>query len=120
MSRFVAVLLLIFAFPLVGLAEKTPDKPIADPQQFEGESREAYELAVKYAEVIKGVKCHCGCMNSLKHKGLHTCFETDHSSHCVSCRAEMFRVAELKKQGKSNKEISKQIDKEFAKLPHQH
>jgi hypothetical protein len=122
-SVIIAVFLLSVALPLAGASDKgskSSSKPIADANQFSGESKKAYELAAKHEDVIKNVKCHCGCMESLKHKGLHTCFETDHGDHCVSCRAEIFRVAELKEQGKSNSEIVKQIDKEFGNKEHHH
>lgn len=82
-------------------------------ESYSGENKTAYQLAKKYSETLKKVRCHCGCMQNHGHKSLHTCFETSHGSHCTECKAEVLRVSELKKQHKTDEEISKQIDKEF-------
>src|SRR4051812_7522104 len=85
-------------------------KPILPAKKFKGDTARAYELAAKYSSTLPQIKCHCGCMKNLKHSSLHSCFEGKHGDVCQMCRAEVFKVAELKDQGKSDEEISKLID----------
>ena len=106
--------LLIVALCLPGPApagEKL--KPIMSAKEFTGDSRRAYELAAKYASTLPHIKCHCGCMEHMHHMSLHDCFSGDHGDECHMCRAEVFRVAELKYQGKSDDEVAKVIEAEF-------
>lgn len=92
-----------------------PLKPTLDPTQFFGDARKAYAAAKEIPAVFAQLPCYCYCDESLGHKSLHTCYESDHSSHCVTCINEGIMAQELHKQGLSTSQIRDRINEKFSK-----
>ena len=51
-----------------------------DPQQFQGDTRLAYEAAQKHPDLLAQLHCYCGCQEHEGHKSLLDCFRTDHGA----------------------------------------
>ncbi|MEE9615023.1 MAG: CYCXC family (seleno)protein [Thermodesulfobacteriota bacterium] len=103
-------------------APTTPPKEVGgetggtlSPDEFSGESREAYRIAEEMPEVIDRLPCYCGCMKELEHVSLLSCFVDEHAAGCKSCKKEAIRASELYEEGKSVEEIRAVIAHEFGK-----
>ena len=72
--------------------------------EFFGKAREAYAAAKEIPETLAQLPCYCHCDTSIGHKSLHTCFETDHASHCVVCVDEALLAYKLQKEQKLSPE----------------
>jgi hypothetical protein len=59
-----------------------------DPQQFQGNAREAYQVAQRDPALLSQLHCYCGCDRTLGHKSLLDCFRDDHGSRCGICIGE--------------------------------
>ncbi len=70
------------------------------PAQFEGKTREAYEIAKKIPETLAELPCYCHCDQGLGHKSLHSCYVDDHASHCAVCVDEALLAYKLQKEEK--------------------
>ncbi|MDP3772672.1 MAG: CYCXC family (seleno)protein [Gemmatimonadales bacterium] len=73
----------------------------------------AYTAAAQNAQVIDGLYCHCGCKESINHRSLLTCFETDHGSACDICMEEVELAARMHGQGATLDQIRQEIDKQY-------
>ncbi len=65
-----------------------------DPKNFQGNVREAYEVAEKDPALLAQLHCYCGCDKTDGHKNLLDCFRDTHGSTCAICCGEA-RDAEL-------------------------
>jgi uncharacterized protein with PCYCGC motif len=72
--------------------------PTLAPNEFFGKAREGYAAAKAIPEILAQLPCYCHCDQSLGHKSLHTCFESDHASHCVICIDEALLALKLQKE----------------------
>jgi hypothetical protein len=59
-----------------------------DPQKFQGNVREAYEVAEKDPALLAQLHCYCGCDITDGHKNLLDCFRDSHGSTCAICCGE--------------------------------
>ena len=59
-----------------------------DPQNFQGNVREAYEVAEKDPALLAQLHCYCGCDKTDGHKNLLDCFRDTHGSTCAICCGE--------------------------------
>jgi hypothetical protein len=59
-----------------------------DPQKFQGNVREAYEVAAKDPALLAQLHCYCGCDITDGHKNLLDCFRDTHGSTCAICCGE--------------------------------
>jgi hypothetical protein len=75
--------------------------------------REAYEAARTYPEIFDGVFCPCDCRDSMGHRSLLSCFESNQPTGCHGCREAAEFILPLAKEGKSLEEIRKAVDKKF-------
>lgn len=94
-------------------AQKLP--PIASATQLDQMNlkydfqRRAYEAAARVPRVLYQLPCYCYCDRSAGHTSLHSCFESDHGSHCATCMQEAFYAYQMTQKGKSIKEIREGI-----------
>ena len=77
-----------------------PLKPTLEPSQFFGKAREAYQVAREIPETLAQLPCYCYCDQGFGHKSLHSCYESDHSSHCATCVDEALLAYQLEKEQK--------------------
>jgi Protein of unknown function with PCYCGC motif len=59
-----------------------------DPKRFQGEVREAYEVAANDPALLVQLHCYCGCDKEFGHKSLLDCFRDEHGSKCAICVGE--------------------------------
>ncbi|MGA7873234.1 MAG: CYCXC family (seleno)protein [Candidatus Binatus sp.] len=59
-----------------------------DPREFQGNVREAYEVAERDPALLAQLHCYCGCDKTLGHKSLLDCFRDTHGSRCAICCGE--------------------------------
>ena len=69
----------------------------------------AYELAAKIPNVLHQQPCYCYCDRGHGHKSLHTCFESEHGSHCAACMKELYYSYLMSKQKKTPEQIRQGI-----------
>jgi hypothetical protein len=97
------------------IKEVHPLAPTLAPEQFFGTARQAYKVAREIPETLAQLPCYCYCDETIGHKSLHTCYESDHSSHCVTCMEEALVAYRLQKEEKlSITEIRQRIIAQFA------
>lgn len=89
--------------------------PTLAPESFTGPTSEAYRKVREIPETIAQLPCYCHCDVSFGHKSLHTCFETDHASHCAICVSEALVAYDYaKKDGLSPAQIRERIIKAYS------
>jgi Protein of unknown function with PCYCGC motif len=59
-----------------------------DPQGFQGNVRETYEIAARDPALLSQLHCYCGCDKTLGHRSLLDCYRDDHASRCGICMGE--------------------------------
>jgi hypothetical protein len=59
-----------------------------DPQNFQGDVREAYAVAERDPALLAQLHCYCGCDKTDGHKNLLDCFRDTHGSTCAICCGE--------------------------------
>ena len=59
-----------------------------DPKRFQGDVRQAYEVAERDPALLAQMHCYCGCDRQEGHKNLLDCFRDDHGSKCAICVGE--------------------------------
>ena len=59
-----------------------------DPQNFQGNVREAYQVAERDPALLAQLHCYCGCDITYGHKNLLDCFRDNHGSTCAICCGE--------------------------------
>jgi hypothetical protein len=97
-------------------ASAQPLKPTLDPQQFFGKTREAYQVAREIPATLAQLPCYCYCDQGFGHKSLHSCYESDHSSHCATCVDEALLAYQLEKEQKlSPAQIREKIIERFSR-----
>lgn len=83
------------------------------PEEFDGQAREAYQVAREAPQLIAQMPCYCHCDRSLHHKSLHSCFEDDHAATCATCIEEALMAYRLQQRGISPKQIRETIIAQF-------
>ncbi len=59
--------------------------PTLAPEQFRGQTRDAYRAVREIPQTIAQLPCYCHCDRGMGHKSLYSCFEDDHAAHCAVC-----------------------------------
>jgi len=59
-----------------------------DPNGFQGNVREAYQIAERDPGLLSQLHCYCGCDRTLGHKNLLDCYRDNHASICGTCLGE--------------------------------
>lgn len=85
-----------------------------DPQQFQGNVREAYEVAEHDPALLSQLHCYCGCDKSLGHKSLLDCYRDDHASRCGICMGEARDAEPMVRQGMSVEQIRDALRARYA------
>ena len=70
-----------------------------DPNLFQGEVRQAYEVAGRNPALLAQLHCYCGCDRTDNHKNLLDCFRDKHGSTCAICVGEAREGEVLANQG---------------------
>ena len=73
----------------------------------------AYDMAREIPEVLDGLHCYCECTESMGHRSLLSCFESEQPSGCWTCNEEMKLAHKLHGHGKTLDEIRKEVDARF-------
>ncbi|MBA3767989.1 MAG: hypothetical protein H0W99_13605 [Acidobacteria bacterium] len=90
--------------------------PTLPPERFFGSARQAYQVAKEIPQTLAQLPCYCYCDETIGHKSLHSCYETDHSSQCAVCVNEALLAYRLQKeQGLNPAQIRERIIAEFSK-----
>jgi hypothetical protein len=74
---------------------------------------EAYAAARRVPQVLDGLYCHCHCSQTVGHRSLLTCFQTEHGAACDICQGEAMLADELAAKGASLADIRRAIDGRF-------
>ncbi|WEK55436.1 MAG: PCYCGC motif-containing (lipo)protein [Candidatus Cohnella colombiensis] len=93
-------------------------------QDFTDRVQHLYSIVGEYEEIMKQVKCYCGCMDyNNAHDSLHRCYVasksadevvwTDHSGLCGICTAELSSIETWTKEGKTPEQIVQLIEDNF-------
>jgi Protein of unknown function with PCYCGC motif len=85
-----------------------------DPQEFQGNVREAYEVAERDPALLSQLHCYCGCDKSLGHKSLLDCYRNDHASRCGICMGEARDAEPMARQGMSLEQIRDALRARYA------
>ena len=70
-----------------------------DPEQFQGDTKQAYKVAREHPELLAQLDCYCGCEQHEGHKNLLTCFRTAHGAGCDTCIGEAVTAGKLAEGG---------------------
>jgi hypothetical protein len=70
-----------------------------NPNLFDGETREAYEVAQEHPDLLAQLHCYCGCEQNEGMKNLLDCFRTTHGAGCAVCVGEAVTAGKLYQQG---------------------
>ena len=77
--------------------------------KYKAVQKHSYELAAKIPKVIYQQPCYCYCDRGHGHKSLHSCFESEHGSHCAACMKELYYSYLMTKQKKTPEQIRQGI-----------
>ena len=70
-----------------------------DPQRFQGNVRETYQIAERDPALLSQLHCYCGCDKSDGHKNLLDCFRDTHGSTCAICVGEARDAEQMANRG---------------------
>ena len=77
------------------------------------DAAEVYDLARQIPQALDGLYCHCHCKESMRHRSLLTCFQSDHASQCDICMGEARLAFQMLQQGRTLDEIRAAVDKQY-------
>ncbi|HEX8143902.1 MAG TPA: CYCXC family (seleno)protein [Pyrinomonadaceae bacterium] len=90
--------------------------PTLSPERFFGQARLAYKVAQEIPQTLAQLPCYCYCDETIGHKSLHSCYESDHSASCATCVNEALLAYRLQKeQGLTAPQIRERIIAEFSR-----
>ncbi len=96
-------------------AAQSADAPITlDPDQFQGDTKQAYTVARAHPELLAQLDCYCGCEEHEGHKNLLTCFRTAHGAGCDICIGEAVTAGKLAEGGMPVDEIRAALKERYA------
>lgn len=72
--------------------------PLLPPENFTGQTRDAYKAVAEIPQTIAQLPCYCYCDEEHGHKSLHSCFESDHAASCGVCMREALVAYKLEKE----------------------
>ena len=88
---------------------------VLDAEKFKAKPKiaELYRMAHEIPEVLDGIHCYCECHDSMDHRSLLSCFESDQPAGCYTCGSEARLVHRLHGEGKTLAEIRAACDRKF-------
>jgi hypothetical protein len=89
------------------------DRLTLGPNQFEGETRLAYEAAQEHPELLARLHCYCGCEQHEGHNSLIDCFRTDHAAECATCIGEAITAAQMYEGGSPVAQIADALRRQY-------
>jgi Protein of unknown function with PCYCGC motif len=114
-AAIVIVLIAVGAWAMRSTADSSLAKTTSatlDPMLFNGQAREAYEIAAKEPKLLKQLHCFCGC-DKHWHRNLLDCYRTKHASICPVCMGEAFEAARLAKDGLPVAKIKRALSDDY-------
>lgn len=94
--------------PLVGAALTL------NPDQFQGDTRQAYTVAQQHPELLAQMHCYCGCEQHDGHKSLLDCFRGTHGASCEICVGEAVTASQLADHGMPVEQIRETLRQRYA------
>jgi hypothetical protein len=85
-----------------------------NPEQFQGDTRQAYMVAKEHPELLAQLDCYCGCEQHEGHKNLLDCFRTRHGAGCETCVGEAVTAGKLADQGMPVDQIRQALRERYA------
>jgi hypothetical protein len=85
-----------------------------DPKNFEGNVRQAYEVAEKDPALLAQLHCYCGCDKAEGHKNLLDCFRDQHGSTCAICCGEAVDAESMARRGMGIEQIRDTLRARYA------
>ena len=85
-----------------------------DPANFQGNVREAYEVAEKDPALLAQLHCYCGCDVTDGHKNLLDCFRDNHGSTCAICCGEARDAESMASRGMAIEQIRDALRARYA------
>jgi hypothetical protein len=77
------------------------------------DAAEVYDIARQIPQALDGLYCHCHCKESMRHRSLLTCFQSEHASQCDICMGEARLAFQMLQQGRTLDEIRAAVDKQY-------
>lgn len=74
--------------------------PVLSPEQFDGETRDAYQVAVTIPQTLAQLPCYCHCDLGMGHKSLYSCFTDMHAANCDICVDEANLAGQLQRNNR--------------------
>jgi hypothetical protein len=85
-----------------------------DPKNFQGNPRQAYEVAERDPALLAQLHCYCGCDKTLGHKSLLDCFRDTHGSTCAICCGEAIDAEAMASRGMPIEQIRDALRARYA------
>lgn len=85
-----------------------------DPKNFQGNVREAYEIAERDPTLLAQLHCYCGCDKSIGHKNLLDCYRDTHGSRCAICIGEAHDAESMAGRGMPVEQIRDALRARYA------
>jgi uncharacterized protein with PCYCGC motif len=85
-----------------------------DPKGFQGNVREAYEVAERDPALLAQMHCYCGCDKADGHKNLLDCFRDSHGSTCAICVGEARDASAMAARGVTVEQIRDALRARYA------
>ena len=85
-----------------------------DPQGFQGNVRETYEIAEHDPALLSQLHCYCGCDKTLGHRSLLDCYRDDHASRCGICMGEARDAEPMARSGISIEQIRDTLRRRYS------
>lgn len=88
---------------------------VLDPDQFRGQTRQAYRIATEIPEILNQLYCWCGCENRGVHRSNLGCFEDSMGVNCDVCKGTALIAYDLVQKGVTDAgEIQAAVDAQWA------
>lgn len=85
-----------------------------DPKNFQGNVREAYEIAERDPKLLAQLHCYCGCDKTDGHKNLLDCYRDTHGSRCAICIGEAHDAESMAGRGMPVEQIRDALRARYA------
>ena len=85
-----------------------------DPNNFQGDVREAYEIAERDPKLLAQLHCYCGCDKTDGHKNLLDCYRDTHGSRCAICIGEAHDAESMAGRGMPVEQIRDALRARYA------
>jgi hypothetical protein len=70
----------------------------------------AYQIAQRISVVLDGVYCYCRCHETIGHRSLFQCFQSQHGSDCDICIGQAELAYRMNAEGRTLNEIRAAMD----------